>query len=325
MIIVTGGSGFIGSALIWKLNQEGREDIIIVDDFGTSEKWKNIVSLKFADLFERDEFGHMVADNFFNKYSIETIFHMGAISSTTETNFSNLLRYNCEYTKFLCEKAVNSNIRFIYASSAATYGNGENGYDDDEKDLHKLHPMNGYGYSKHLFDLWALKNGYLDKIAGLKFFNVFGPNEYHKGEMRSVVNKAYHQLKETGKIRLFKSSNKRFEDGEQKRDFVYIKDVIDMTLFFQTNKLINGIFNIGSGKANSFNDFVKPVFKALKIKENIEYFEMPEILKGKYQDYTQANMEKMRIAGYNKQPTFIESAVSDYVVNYLNTDQPYLS
>ncbi len=325
MIIVTGGTGFIGSALIWRLNQLGIDEIIIVDEFGENEKWKNLIQLKFADVFDKEDFGHMISADFLKNFEIDTIFHMGACSSTTEKNFDYLLRNNYEYTKFLCEKALENNIRFIYASSAATYGDGSNGYEDDESKLQTLRPLNAYGYSKHMFDLWALRSKIFDRIVGLKYFNVFGPNEYHKEDMRSVVNKCFKQVKETGKAGLFKSANPEFNDGEQSRDFLYIKDAVDMTLYFWQNKITSGIYNIGTGTSVSFNQFIKPIFKSLDVRENIEYFDMPEILKEKYQYYTRADISKLRGAGYKNECMKIEDAVSDYVGNYLNTDNPFLN
>ncbi len=336
MIVVTGGAGFIGSAIVWRLNQLGIDDIIIVDDFDKDkdsikdgsydeDKWKNLVHLKYADIFDKEDFGHMLSSDFMKNFEVETVFHLGANSSTTEKDFGSLLRNNYEYTKYLCEKALDNNVRFIYASSAATYGDGANGYEDNEEKLNTLVPLNGYGYSKHMFDLWAKKLRLLDKIVGLKYFNVYGPNEYHKGDMRSVVNKCFHQIKETGKARLFKSSNPDFGDGEQSRDFLYVKDAVEMTLFFRDNKIVNGIYNIGTGESNSFNEFVKPVFKALNIKENIEYFDMPEILREKYQYYTKADISKLQKAGYDKSIYNIEDAVTDYVGGYLNAEDAYLS
>ncbi len=325
MIIVTGGAGFIGSALVWALNKKGREDIIVVDHFGVNEKFKNLISLKYLDVFDKDDFGQMVHDGFLKKNKIEILYHLGACSSTTQLDMNFLLRNNFEYTKFLCGHSLENNVRFVYASSAATYGDGKQGYDDEEDKLDTLRPLNPYGYSKQMFDQWAKREGYLDKIAGLKYFNVFGPNEYHKGDMQSIVSKAYKQAKETGRIKLFKSYSKEYGDGEQKRDFIYVKDAVDMTLFFGENKIVNGIYNVGTGQANTFNSFVKPIFKALNLKEKIEYFEMPEVLKGRYQDYTKANMKKIRNAGYSGKFHNLEDAVIDYVSNYLNTDFPYLS
>ena len=324
MIIVTGGAGFIGSALVWRLNQLGRDDIIIVDHFAEDMKYKNLIPLKFLDVFNKDEFGMMVNEGFLDKNKFEVLYHLGACSSTTQLDTGYLLRNNYEYTKFLCEKAVKKNIRFIYASSAATYGDGSKGYDDNEDALETLRPLNGYGYSKQLFDVWAKKHGYLKEIAGLKYFNVYGPNEYHKEDMRSIVNKAFYQIKKTGKARLFRSYSDKYADGDQKRDFIYVKDAVEMTIFFADNPNLCGIYNIGTGKANTFNSFVKPIFKVLGAKENIEYFEMPEVLQGKYQDFTQANMAKLINAGYKKEITKIGDAVTDYISGYLNTDNPYL-
>lgn len=325
MIVVTGGSGFIGSALIWRLNQLGKKDIIVVDHFGENEKFKNLIPLKFVDVFDREYFGSMVQDGFFKSNKIETIYHLGACSATTMLDFNYLLHNNYEYSKFLCGNAIENNIRFIYASSAATYGDGSNGYSDDETKLEQLRPLNGYGYSKHLFDLWIKNNGYLDKVVGLKYFNVYGPNEYHKKDMRSVVQKCFEQIKETGKSRLFKSTVKGLADGEQKRDFIYVKDAVEMTIFFGENKIINGIYNIGTGEANSFNSLVKPIFKSLGLKENIEYFDMPGILVNKYQNFTQADISKIRKAGYSNKMTSVEDAVNDYVSNYLNKDFSFLN
>jgi ADP-L-glycero-D-manno-heptose 6-epimerase len=324
MIIVTGGAGFIGSALVWALNQKGITDIVIVDHFGENEKYKNLIPLKFLDVFDKDDFGHMVHEGFLKENRVDIVYHLGACSSTTQLDMNFLLRNNYEYTKFLCNHCVDNNIRFVYASSAATYGNGENGYLDDETKLHTLRPLNPYGYSKHLFDLWASSEGYLASIAGMKYFNVFGPNEYHKGDMRSIVNKCFKQIKENGKARLFKSDSKKYGDGEQKRDFIYVKDAVNMTMFLGENRNVNGLFNVGTGKASSFNDFVKPLFKVLGVKENIEYFDMPDVLKGKYQDFTQADMNKLIKAGYTGRMTDINDAVEDYAGNYLNKDYPYL-
>ena len=325
MIVVTGGAGFIGSALVWQLNQNGITDIIIVDNFGPNDKYKNIVPLKFEDVFDKDEFGQMTADGFLKHNNVETVYHLGACSSTSELDCKFLFRNNYEYSKFLCQHALQENIRFIYASSAATYGDGSNGYNDDESTLEQLRPLNPYGYSKHLFDLWVKHQDLIGKVVGLKFFNVYGPNEYHKKGMRSVVNKCFWQVKETGKARLFKSTKPdKYKNGEQKRDFIYVKDAVDMTLFFGENKIINGIYNIGTGAANTFNDFVKPIFSALGKKENIEYIDMDEVLVNRYQNYTKADIAKIKKAGYDKPFTPINKAVEDYIGNYLNTDNPYL-
>ena len=324
MIIVTGGAGFIGSAIVWKLNQMGRDDIIIVDRFGEDDKWQNLVGLKFTDVFDSEAFLEYLTHDFLEKAEIDTIFHMGAISTTTEKNFDNLLRNNYELTKLLCNQSLQNGVRFIYASSAATYGAGENGYKDNESEIYKLRPLNGYGYSKQMLDQWAHHHSILDKIVGLKYFNVFGPNEYHKGDMRSVIHKSYEQIKSTGVARLFKSTVEGLDDGEQKRDFIYIKDAVDMTVNFMDNRIVNGLYNIGTGNATSFNAFVNAIFKSLDMEPNIEYYDMPDELVDKYQNFTQADMTKLKDTGYDLKTTPIDEAVGDYVKNYLDTDNQYL-
>ena len=242
---------------------------------------------------------------------------MGANSSTTEKDADHLLSNNFEYTKRLALYCINKNVRFIYASSAATYGGGNLGFDDNNELCKKLYPLNMYGYSKNLFDVWALKKNMLDKIAGIKYFNVFGPNEYHKGDMRSVVNKAFKQIQETGKVKLFKSRNKDYKDGEQKRDFIYVKDAVDMTLFFLDHKDKNGLFNVGSGKARTWNDLVTALFNAMGKPVNIEYIDLPDHLADKYQYFTEANLDKIKKAGYTQKLSSLEEGVTDYVKNYL--------
>lgn len=286
---------------------------------------ENLVNLKFFDIFDSEEFGQMCSHDFLKMSGVETVIHLGACSSTTERNFDLLLRNNYEYTKYLCEKCMSADIRFIYASSAATYGTGEHGYSDDEKVILNLKPLNPYAYSKQLFDQWLVQNSLTDKVVGLKFFNVFGPNEYHKGDMRSLVCKGFDQIKQTGRIELFKSYSDSYANGEQKRDFIYIKDAVEMTLFFWQNKIVNGIYNVGTGIASTFNELVKPIFKSLNMPENIEYIDMPENLKSKYQDFTQADMTKLRSAGYKNEITPLSEAVSDYVENFLNKSDRFLS
>jgi ADP-L-glycero-D-manno-heptose 6-epimerase len=315
MIVVTGGAGFIGSAIVWRLNQLGNDNIIIVDELGINEKWKNLTSLKFADYLNKWEFLDKIESE--SDLNIETMIHMGANSSTTEKDADHLIENNYEYTKSLALYSVKKNIRFIYASSAATYGDGSLGFVDNEAEINLLRPLNMYGYSKQLFDLWAIRNKLTDKIAGIKYFNVYGPNEYHKEDMRSVVNKAYDQIKETGKVKLFKSENPLYKDGEQKRDFIYIKDAVEMTLFFLFNREKNGIYNVGSGKARTWNALVKSIFNALDKPINIDYVELPDHLKTKYQYFTEADISKIKKAGYT-QPSFsLEDGVADYVKNYL--------
>lgn len=323
MIVVTGGAGFIGSAIIWRLNCLGREDIIVVDHLGCNDKWKNLSPLKFEDYIEKDEFLELaLAGKFRNNGKgsgrIEAVIHMGACSSTTETDASFLIKNNFEYTKRLALFSVETGARFVYASSAATYGDGGFGFSDDEGGLSQLRPLNMYGYSKQLFDLWAYRQGLFDRIAGLKFFNVFGPNEYHKGDMRSLALKGFEQISSTGALRLFKSYRSEYADGEQLRDFLYVKDAVDMTLHFLNNRTANGIYNIGSGKANSWNRLAASLFDALGKPQSIEYVDMPASIREKYQYYTSADISKIRNTGYAGRITPIEEAVDDYVKNYLS-------
>jgi len=319
MYIVTGGAGFIGSAIIAGLNQRGIDDILVVDELGCDEKWKNLRNLSIADYVEKGDFLEMVLEGKIAP-PIKTVFHMGACTSTTETDASYLIKNNYEYTKLLAQWATGSKIRFIYASSAATYGDGSKGFEDNEQVLETLRPLNMYGYSKHLFDLWARRAGLLKQIVGLKYFNVFGPNEFHKADMRSFVLKAFEQIKARGKVGLFKSHNPQYTDGDYVRDFIYIKDAVDMTLFFLDNPKLAGLYNIGTGKVRNWNDMVKAVFAAMGKKENIEYIEMPESIRHQYQYFTQAEMSKLKNAGYDKDTTSLEDAIQDYVQNYLQKD-----
>ncbi|MCX5848070.1 MAG: ADP-glyceromanno-heptose 6-epimerase [Deltaproteobacteria bacterium] len=323
MIIVTGGAGFIGSAFVWKLNQEGFDDIVIVDQLGTDDKWKNLVNLRFADYIHKDDFLQMIcSDNVPSK--ISAIVHMGACSSTTERNADYLWNNNYLYTKALTEWSLKRGIRFVYASSAATYGDGKQGFSDDHSKISRLRPINMYGYSKQVFDLWLLRRKLENKMAGIKFFNVFGPNEYHKGDMTSVIFKAFHQIKETGKVKLFKSYKKEYKDGGQMRDFVYVKDCVDALWWLLNNPKVNGIFNLGTGKARTWNDLIKAVFAAMKKKTNIEYIAMPEALRNQYQYFTQAEMKKLKAAGCPVKFSSLEDSVLDYVVNYLQKDDQHL-
>lgn len=315
LIVVTGGAGFIGSALIWHLNNLGIYDILVVDHLGNSEKFKNLIPLKFYDYIEKEDFIFQLDQ--FNNYRFDTIFHLGACSSTTESDASYLIKNNFEYTKVLCEWALKNNIRFIYASSAATYGDGSNGFNDDHALIESLRPLNMYGYSKQLFDMYALNKGYLDKIVGLKYFNVFGPNEYHKGDMRSMVLKGFLQIKDTGKLCLFKSYKIEYKDGEQKRDFIYVHDAVKATLFFYRNRNINGIFNIGTGNTATWLELAYALFNALDLEPNIEFIDMPDNIRKKYQYYTCANINKLKEAGYIEEFTPIYNAIGDYVKNYL--------
>ncbi len=323
MIVVTGGAGFIGSALVWKLNQRGIDDIVIVDRLGCEEKWRNLVSLRYRIFYEKADFINKLESGFFGD-SIDTIFHLGACSATTEKDADYLMDNNIHYTiRIATWWESHQKTRLIYASSAATYGDGEKGYIDDITKLDELRPLNMYGYSKHFFDLYARRNGWLDRIVGLKFFNVFGPNEYHKNSMRSVLNKAWPDVRDKGKISLFKSYHPKYSDGNQLRDFIYIKDALEMVLFFFDNRAIGGIFNIGTGKAQSWNDCADALFAAAGKKPVIEYIPMPEELRGKYQYFTQADLQHLRSAGCMYECMSLHDSVADYVKNYL-VPQKYL-
>ncbi|MDY6934467.1 MAG: ADP-glyceromanno-heptose 6-epimerase [Spirochaetota bacterium] len=321
MIVVTGGAGFIGSAFVWKLNTMGISDILIVDELGSSYKWKNLVNKNFQDYIHKDEFIKIINNISLN---INAIIHMGACSSTTELDADYLMQNNYRYTKTLAEWSLSNNIRFIYASSAATYGDGSQGFSDDEADTLTLQPLNIYGYSKHIFDLWAIRNRVNDKIAGIKFFNVFGPNEYHKGNMASIVFKAYHQIIRTGRIQLFKSLREEYQDGEQLRDFIYVKDCADVMWWLYLNPEINGIFNLGTGTARTWNDLSAAIFSAMGHDLSIEYIDMPDSIKNRYQYFTKAQMDKLRDTGYTTQFRTLEEAVLDYVSNYLTKDNQHL-
>ncbi len=319
-ILVTGGAGFIGSALVWALNQRGHSDIVITDFLGADEKWKNLVPLKFADYVEADVFRGQIAESAtaFGRFS--TVFHLGACSATTEKNAAYLADNNYAVTKELAAWALGQDARFVYASSAATYGDGAQGMDDKEDNLCRLRPLNMYGYSKHLFDLQAQREGWLKRIVGVKYFNVFGPNEDHKGDMRSLVNKAYQQIQATGRVQLFKSHKPEYKDGEQMRDFLYVKDAVEMTLHFAENPRgmgAAGLFNLGSGEANTWLNLTRAIFAALNRPPQIDFIDMPEVLRGKYQYYTRADISKLHATGYDRKMTPLTDAVKDYVQSYL--------
>jgi ADP-L-glycero-D-manno-heptose 6-epimerase len=315
-ILVTGGAGFIGSAVIWELNRRGISNILVSDLLGKDEKWKNLVPLKFVDYIEADDLRRMIREQPHWLSNIGVIFHLGACSSTTETDASYLIRNNFEYTKVLAHFALDGARRFVYASSAATYGSIAAAMPESVS-LDSLRPLNMYGYSKHLFDTYAERSGMLPSITGLKYFNIFGPNEYHKGDMRSVVNKVFHEIQQTGKARLFKSYRPEFPDGGQKRDFFYVKDAVSATVYLAEHVDSGGLFNIGSGEPHTFLDLVRGVFEALGREPNIEFVDMPEYLKAKYQYFTCAHTAKLRSCGFDRQPTPLRDAVSDYVRCYL--------
>ena len=319
-ILVTGGAGFIGSALIWALNQRGATDIVVTDILGTDEKWRNLTPLKFADYVEADQFRRRLAEKPDAWGDISTVFHLGACSSTTERNASYLADNNTAYTRELAAWALARGARFIYASSAATYGDGAQGMDDTDDKLHRLRPLNMYGYSKHLFDLIAQREGWLSRIVGVKYFNVFGPNEEHKGDMRSLVSKAHHQILDTGSLRLFRSHRPDYKDGHQMRDFLYVKDAVEMTLHFaEGGSKAAGLFNLGSGEANTWITLAEAIFAAMGRSPAIEFIDMPEQLREKYQYYTKADIAKLRGTGYSRPMTPLRDAVTDYVRNYLAT------
>ena len=313
---MTGGAGFIGSALIWQLNQRGFENILVADFLGQDEKWKNLVPLRFADYIEADNLlSHLdVSSHLFE--DIRTIFHLGAASSTRETDAAYLIHNNFEYTKALARFALDGNRRFVYASSAATYGGLEASLPESVA-LETLRPLNIYGYSKHLFDCYAQRSGMLPHITGIKYFNIFGPNENHKRDMRSVVHKAFHEIRETGQVSLFKSYRAEFYDGEQRRDFLYVKDAVAATLFLGENVHGGGLFNIGSGEPNTWLSLVTAIFDSLGQRPKLQFIEMPEELRDKYQYFTCADITKLRSAGFKERITPLVDAVRDYVVNYL--------
>jgi ADP-L-glycero-D-manno-heptose 6-epimerase len=313
-ILVTGGAGLIGSALIWELNRQGATNIVVADLLGRDEKWKNLTPLKFADYLEGDTLPARL-DQF---KDVTTIYHMGACSSTTETDAAYLIRNNFEFTKILAQFALNGNRRFVYASSAATYGAVAESLPETTP-LSTLRPLNMYGYSKHLFDCYAERAGFLDKITGLKYFNVFGPNEHHKGDMRSVVYKAFHQIQQTGAVSLFKSYKPEYPDGGQMRDFFYVKDAAAATVFLAEKVAGGGLFNLGSGEPNTWLALVKPIFAALGREPNIKFVDMPDYMRSKYQYFTRADIGKLRSAGFSQKLTPLAEAVIDYVKNYLLT------
>ena len=323
MMIVTGAAGFIGSCVVSKLNERGIKDLILVDhyDDDADPKKKNLEGKEYSKYFDKKDFLKLIQEDAI-KDSITAVIHMGACSSTTCQDAPYFEENNFEYTRALARWALKRNARFIYASSAATYGDGGSGYRDDFPTMLSCKPLNLYGQSKQKFDLWAFENSLLDKIVGLKFFNVFGPNEYHKGDMRSVAAKNYQRIAQEGKISLFKSYRKDYADGEQKRDFVYVKDAVQVVLFFLDNPKVNGIFNIGTGRARSWNDLARAMFSAVGKEPAIDYIDMPDVLKDKYQYFTEANMNKLRAGGYTQAFMSLEDSIKDYA-KYLKT-QKYL-
>jgi len=316
-IVVTGGAGFIGSSLIWALNERGIDNILVIDRMGEDDKFKNLVPLRFDDFKDADRFLADLESRPGQFDDVSAVFHLGACTDTTERDSHYLIRNNYEYTRTMALWALDKGKRFIYASSAATYGDGSRGMSDADDWIGKLRPLNMYGYSKHLFDLFARRHGMLDNIVGLKYFNIFGTNEYQKGDMRSLVHKAFEQIRSSGRVGLFKSYHPDYRDGEQMRDFLYVKDAVAMTLHLAEKSGAAGIFNIGSGEANTWKSLVSAIFTALEKPEEIDFIEMPESLRSKYQYFTRADISKLQKAGYEKQVTPLAEAVADCVKNYL--------
>lgn len=314
MVIVTGGAGFIGSCIVRTLNDAGRDDIVIVDNIGTTDKWLNMRNKRYIKYVNKLDFLAELP----SYESVEAIIHMGAQSSTTERDFDYLWKNNFEYTKALWNYCAEKQISFIYASSAATYGDGELGF-DDKCNIDQLLPLNGYGYSKQLFDLWVLHQATKRpaQAVGLKFFNVYGPNEYFKGPMASMIFHGFNQIQADGEIRLFKSCHPDYQDGGQLRDFVYVKDICKVIMWLLNNPKVSGLFNVGTGRAQSFKELAEATFHALNMNPNIKYIDMPEKLRGKYQYYTKAEMSKLRDMGYQEPFMDLEAGAADYVLNHL--------
>ena len=324
MYVVTGGAGFIGSALIWRLNQVGIDGIVIVDDLGSSKKWKNIRQLRYADYVQRDFFLRMLEEDAL-PWPLTAVAHLGACSNTAERDAEFLMRNNFKYSQTLCRLALKHGARFVNASSAATYGDGSQGFADSLDKLRGLVPLNMYGYSKHAFDLWLMREGLLGQVVSLKFFNVYGPNEYHKGNMRSVVCKAWHEISASGRLRLFRSNHPDYPDGGQLRDFIYVKDCADILLWFLSRHSGGGIYNVGTGAARTWNDLAYAVFLAMGRETRIEYVDMPEELHGGYQNFTRADMGWLERLHCPVRMHSLEDGVRDYVCRYLAMPNPYLA
>lgn len=321
-VLVTGGAGFIGSALVWSLNERGCDRIVIADRLGESEKWRNLVPLRFEEYLEAEGLLPALERGALGEFDL--VLHLGACSSTTETDAAYLVRNNFEFSRELAEWAIWAGARFVYASSAATYGKGDAGMSDldsDPRALARLRPLNMYGYSKQMFDVWAARRGLLDTIAGLKYFNIFGPNEAHKGSMRSLIAKAVPQIEATGRMQLFRSHHPDFEDGKQLRDFLYVKDAVAMTLHIAEREGAVGLFNVGSGSASTWLDVANAIFGALGREPDIEFVEMPDELREKYQYFTQADIGRLRALDYDAPVTPLAESIADYVQGYLLPDR----
>lgn len=319
VIAVTGAAGFIGSYLTGLLNRQGFEQLILVDDFTKEQKAPNLSDKKFIEKVDRDVFAKKANSN---PWGIQYVFHLGARTDTTEMDYAVHKKLNLDYSKVVWKMCTHHSIPLLYASSAATYGAGEHGYTDSHDIVNELKPLNAYGKSKNDFDIWALQQKDTPPFwAGVKFFNVFGPNEYHKGRMASVIYHAYHQIKEKGSVKLFRSHHPDYKDGEQIRDFIYVQDVAKMCLWLMQQQPTSGLYNIGTGRARTFNDLVIAIFSALGKPLNINYIDTPEDIRDKYQYFTEADMEKLLSAGYNKPVQSLEESVSDYVINFLEKNK----
>ncbi len=319
IIVVTGAAGFIGSYLTGYLNHLGFEQLVLVDDFSVEKKSANLKNKKFLHKIHREQFFEWQASH---AGLINYIFHLGARTDTTEMDYAVHKKWNLDYSKRIWELCTENNIPLVYASSAATYGNGELGYKDSHDIISSLHPLNPYGVSKNEFDIWALDQKTTPPFwAGLKFFNVFGPNEYHKGRMASVIMHSYNQIQTKGQVKLFKSHNPDYKDGEQIRDFIYVKDVVSICVWLMQNQPESGLYNTGTGKARTFKDLVKAIFTTLNLPEQIEYIDTPLDIRDKYQYFTEADMHKLRSAGYNEPFYSLEEGVKDYVNNYLKEEK----
>lgn len=314
-VLVTGGAGLIGSAIVWALNQRGCHNVVVTDHLGSGEKWRHLGALRFRDYLEADDLLPRLRSGALGTFDV--VLHLGACSSTTERDVTYLVKNNFEYSKEIASWALAHDARFVYASSAATYGDGGRGMRDEACDLNELRPLNAYGFSKHVFDRYASSHGFFERIAGLKYFNVFGPNEDHKGDMRSMVRKAWEQVRDSGRIQLFRSYHPEYRDGEQQRDFLYVKDAAAMTLHVACRNDATGLFNIGSGRAHTWLDVARSVFGAMGREPKIDFVEMPSAIRSAYQYFTQADIRKLRATGYSASVTPLNEAVRDYVTNYL--------
>lgn len=324
MILITGAAGFIGSALAYALNRQGRADLLLCDRFGKKEKWNNLIGLRYNCFIHRDDLFDFLWKDPLAK-EIKTVIHLGACADTTETDMDYLLEINVNYSIRLCRWSLENDVRFVYASSAAVYGDGGMGFSDDDQLTPKLRPLNQYGFSKWMFDMWVLENKLSDRVAGLRYFNVFGPNEYHKDKMASVVFRSFPQAVKQGRVRLFESHRSDVPHGEQARDFIYIDEANEITLFVMNDPKVNGIFNAGTSRAHTFNELAQGIFDGLEQQPAVEYFPMPDEIRSRYQYFTQADMTRLRKAGFPEQQDKFKENIARYVKYYLLPGYRYLT